>query len=170
MITSWEIPPGWMPQNPFHDNSTLVQVMAWWQQAIAQANDDQDICHYMASPGHNELKVRLLPIENKTPLINTIEINFPRKNAFYNTNIYKIDPECKWVIDFPANYSDYASKNTKASIILAYQKAKSIPLCLLGIVATGFLNHYSMKNQYLGSEQHCPKHSSQQQSLNMCGF
>ena len=90
-----------MPRNPFHDNSTLVQVKAWCQQAIAQANDDQDTCRYMASPGHNELKIRLLPIANKSPLINTTEINFSRKkNAFHNTNIYKIDPECKWVIDF----------------------------------------------------------------------
>ena len=32
--------------------STLVQVMAWY----SQANIDPDLCHHIASPGHNELK------------------------------------------------------------------------------------------------------------------
>ena len=45
------------------DKSTLVQeVMAWClrQQAIAWANVDPDLCHHMASLGHNELKCYML--------------------------------------------------------------------------------------------------------------
>ena len=46
-----------MPQITSDNKSTLVQVMlgAVRQQAIAWANDDQNLCHHIASPGHNEL-------------------------------------------------------------------------------------------------------------------
>ena len=41
-----------------YDQSTLVQEMAWYlrHQAIIWTNADPDLCHYMASLGHNELK------------------------------------------------------------------------------------------------------------------
>ena len=42
----------WMPQNTWDGKSTLVQVIAWWQQAITWANIAPDLCHYMASPHH----------------------------------------------------------------------------------------------------------------------
>ena len=46
-----------MPQKPFDRKSTLVQVMAWCHQAqaITWANVDPDLCHHMASWGHDEL-------------------------------------------------------------------------------------------------------------------
>ena len=37
------------------DQWTLVQVMAWRQQAITWANVDPDLCRHMVSIGHNEL-------------------------------------------------------------------------------------------------------------------
>ena len=47
-----------MPQKLFDGKSTLVQVMAWCHQeaqANTWANVDPDLCHHMASWGHDEL-------------------------------------------------------------------------------------------------------------------
>ena len=34
-----------MPQIIFHDMSTLIQVIPWWQQVITSGNPDPDLCH-----------------------------------------------------------------------------------------------------------------------------
>ena len=44
----------WMPQNLTDDNSTLVQVMAWFRQATSV---DLDLQRHMASLGPNELRI-----------------------------------------------------------------------------------------------------------------
>ena len=43
-----------------NDKSTLVQVMAWWQQAIAWANVEPDLYRRMASLGYNGLNQVIL--------------------------------------------------------------------------------------------------------------
>ena len=58
--TCCEIAHRGIPQNLFYGKWTLVQVMTWChygirQQAISWANVDSNLCHYMASLGHNEL-------------------------------------------------------------------------------------------------------------------
>ena len=45
----------WMSLDLIDGKSTLVQVMAWWQQAITWANVDPDLCRYMAPLGQIEL-------------------------------------------------------------------------------------------------------------------
>ena len=57
---STEIPLTWMSQNAFDDKSTLVQVMAWCQQAKTYYSNQcwSDLWHHMVSPGHNELKTQ----------------------------------------------------------------------------------------------------------------
>ena len=55
--TSCEIALRWMQQKNHDEKSTLVQIMAWCmrQQPITWANVDTDLCHHMASLGHNGL-------------------------------------------------------------------------------------------------------------------
>ena len=46
-----------MPLDRTDDKSTLVQVMAWWQQAISWASVDLDPCRHMTSLGLSELNM-----------------------------------------------------------------------------------------------------------------
>ena len=48
----------WVSLDHAYDKSTLVQVISWCRQAtsITWANVDPDLCHHMASLGHNELR------------------------------------------------------------------------------------------------------------------
>ena len=61
VVNGWGISCGtaliWVSLDHTYDKSTLVQVMAWCRQATSTwANADPDLCHHMASLGHNELK------------------------------------------------------------------------------------------------------------------
>ena len=42
------------------DQSTLVQVMAWYRQATTWANVDPDLCRHIVALGHNELTLSML--------------------------------------------------------------------------------------------------------------
>ena len=70
----------WMPQKPFDDKSTLVQVMAWCHQAlqaIILATVDPDLCCYMSSLGHNVLNLqymRNLPVKFQKNLKSTVKL------------------------------------------------------------------------------------------------
>ena len=52
---SYEIALRWMPLDLTDNKSTLVQVMAWCRQAHCLSLCGLDICHWMVSPGLNEL-------------------------------------------------------------------------------------------------------------------
>ena len=56
-----------MPQNTINDKSAMVRVMliAVRQGAIIWANVDTNICHQLASLGHNEL----IKVEEQIPLL-----------------------------------------------------------------------------------------------------
>ena len=58
----FEITLPWMPKDLADDESILVQVMAWCRQATSHylSQCDHDLCHHMASLGHNELIDRTL--------------------------------------------------------------------------------------------------------------
>ena len=66
MIDSWgisyEIAQRQISVEPTDDRSTLVQVIACChqQQAVIRANVNTDLCHHMASLGHNVLKLKII--------------------------------------------------------------------------------------------------------------
>ena len=66
MIDSWgisyEIAQRHISVEPTDDRSTLVQVIACChqQQAVIRANVNTDLCHHMASLGHNVLKLKII--------------------------------------------------------------------------------------------------------------
>ena len=77
-----------MPQNPFHDKSLLVQVMAWCRQATSHYLI-QCWPRFMASPGHNELIKQGLHVcflKRKTTCRLWIWNHFPMHMPVHNLN------------------------------------------------------------------------------------
>ena len=52
-----EVSPVKLPSNECHCTSLMIG--QHWHQAITRANETLDLCHYMASLGHNELTLIL---------------------------------------------------------------------------------------------------------------
>ena len=66
----------WIPLNTIDNRLTLAQIVAWCPRlhAVTWANIDQDLCHHMASLGHNELMLWVL--NKMVSILQTIFSNY----------------------------------------------------------------------------------------------